>query len=797
MPDWSLVYRDFNPAEEKLREALCTLGNGYFATRGAAPEAAAGDVHYPGTYLAGGYNRLTTVIAGRPVENEDLVNMPNWLALTFRIEDGDWFNLFTVRILAYSQELDIRRGLLTRTVRFRDKNQRETTLVSRRLVHMRDPHLAALETLIVPENWSGRMQVRTALDGGVLNTGVERYKALKSRHLESLNAGDVDEETLYLLVRTNQSCLLVAEAARTRVYSGDGEKPVERRLVDGPPGWVGQDIFLVVKRQERVRVEKIVALFTSRDRAACEPRLEAIEAVGRAAGFEALLEGHVGAWDQLWGHCDIKIGGGTRMQMILRLHIFHLLQTVSPHSIDLDAGVPARGWHGEAYRGHIFWDELFIFPFLNLRVPEITRALLLYRYRRLNRARINAVEQGLKGALYPWQSGSNGREETQTLHLNPRSGRWLADATHLQRHVNAAIAYNIWHYFETTGDLQFLSTYGAEMVLEIARMFASLTTFNRETNRYEIHGVMGPDEYQDRYFGSDNPGLRNNAYTNVMASWVFKTALRILETIHPQRATDLGERLGLREWEVGNWRKMSCNMRVDLFDGGIISQFEGYENLEEFDWEGYRQKYGNIQRLDRILEAEGNSPNRYRVSKQADVLMLFYLFSTEQLQGLFTDMNYTFDPLSIPRNVRFYTERTSNGSTLSNVVHSWVLSRAARGESWNFFSQALESDIADIQGGTTREGIHLGAMAGTVDMVQRCYTGLEFRDDGICLNPNIPKKLGRISLKIQYRGNWLEIDAGPKSVTVTSRPCEIQGVRISFKEEVYRLDPGGTITFHY
>ncbi len=797
MPDWSLVYRDFNPPEEKLREALCTLGNGYFATRGAAPEAAAGDVHYPGTYLAGGYNRLTTVIAGRPVENEDLVNMPNWLTLTFRVEDGDWFNLLTVRILAFSQELDIRRGLLTRTVRFRDRSQRETTLVSRRLVHMHNPHLAALETLIVPENWSGRMQVRSALDGGVVNTGVERYKSLQSRHLETLQAGAAGEETLYLLVRTSQSRLHVAEAARTRVFSGDGEKPVERRLVDAPEGWVGQDLFLEVKRQERVRVEKIVALFTSRDNAACEPRLEAVEAADRATGFDALLESHVGAWDQLWGRCDIQIGDGTRMQMILRLHIFHLLQTVSPHSIDLDAGVPARGWHGEAYRGHIFWDELFIFPFLNLRVPEITRALLLYRYRRLNRARINAVEQGLKGALYPWQSGSNGREETQTLHLNPRSGRWLADATHLQRHVNAAIAYNIWHYFETTGDLQFLSTYGAEMVLEIARMFASLTTFNRETNRYEIHEVMGPDEYHDRYFGTENPGLRNNAYTNVMAAWVFKTALRILETIHPQRATELRERLGLREWEVRDWRKMSRNMRVDLFNGGIISQFEGYENLEEFDWEGYRQKYGNIQRLDRILEAEGNSPNRYRVSKQADVLMLFYLFSTEQLQGLFTDMGYSFDPLSIPRNVRFYTERTSNGSTLSNVVHSWVLSRAVRGESWNFFSQALESDISDIQGGTTHEGIHLGAMAGTVDMVQRCYTGLEFRNDGICLNPNIPKKLGRISLKIQYRGNWLEIDAGPKSVTVTSRPCEIQGVRILFKNEAYRLDPGGTITFHY
>ncbi len=177
--------------------------------------------------------------------------------------------------------------------------------------------------------------------------------------------------------------------------------------------------------------------------------------------------------------CDIRLSDSDRPQMILRLHIFHLLQTVSRNSIDLDNGVPARGWHGEAYRGHVFWDELFIFPYLNLRIPNLTRSLLLYRYRRLNRARLAAEEEGVRGALYPWQSGSNGREETQQLPLNPKSGRWLPDHTHLQRHVNAAIAYNVWQYFKTTGDLEFLCNYGAEMILEIARFLANIATYNR------------------------------------------------------------------------------------------------------------------------------------------------------------------------------------------------------------------------------------------------------------------------------------------------------------------------------
>ena len=152
MTAWTLAYEGFDPGDERLREALCTLGNGYFATRGAAPEAAADDVHYPGTYVAGCYNRLVSQVAGREVENEDLVNVPNWLPLTFRPEGGDWLDLRQVELLDHRQELDLRHGVLTRSLRLRDQRGRVTRVEQRRFVHMAYHHLAGLETTIVPEN---------------------------------------------------------------------------------------------------------------------------------------------------------------------------------------------------------------------------------------------------------------------------------------------------------------------------------------------------------------------------------------------------------------------------------------------------------------------------------------------------------------------------------------------------------------------------------------------------------------------------------------------------------------------
>jgi trehalose/maltose hydrolase-like predicted phosphorylase len=795
---WSLVYEGFDPEREGIRESLCALGNGYFATRAAMAWAVMDDVHYPGTYLACGYNRMRTDIAGRVVENEDLVNFPNWLALQFRIAGGDWFDLRTVNILSYRQELDLRRGVLFRTVDFEDGHGRRSTLKERRLVSMANMHLGALELALTAENWSARVTVRSAIDARVVNAGAKLYRKFNNKHLEALAGGIIGEDTVYMLVRTCQSNIHVAQAARTQAFV-NGELRERRRRVIEEPRYVGHELMIDLRQGETLVLEKLASFHTSRDQAISEPVVAARKAIARAARFDTVMAEHVIAWKHLWRRFDVHMqpaepGFKLNVPMLLRLNMFHLLQAVSPNSIVLDIGVPARGWTGEAYQGHIFWDELFIFPFLNYRMPEITRSLLMYRYRRLGEVRAAAKSAGFQGAMFPWQSGSDGQEETQELNLNPHSQRWVPDNSYLQRHVGSAIAYNAWQYFQVTYDVEFLQFIGAELILDIARFWSSMATFNDERGRYEIHGVMGPDEFHEGYPGLRAPGLNNNAYTNIMAVWVLCRALDVLDLLPDIRRAELVRRLGLSAQEIARWGDISRRMVVPFHGDGIISQFEGYEKLAELDWEGYRARYGNIQRLELILEAENDSANRYKLSKQADVLMLFYLFSSEELGQLFARLGYPFEPETIPRNVAYYDCRSTHGSTLSRVVHAWVLARSDRPRFLTYFAEALQSDVSDIQQGTTAEGVHLGAMAGTVDLLQRVSTGIEITEDVLRLNPQLPQELERLDMRIRYRGHSLDLRLTRDTLTVRERERGAAPINLGFKDEVHEF-AGGTRVF--
>ena len=753
--EWLWGYEGLDPDMEGQREALCTLGNGYFATRGAAPEAVADGVHDPATYIAGVYNRLRAEVAGRTVENESLVNAPNWLCLSVRPEGGQWLGDEGNEILSHHQQLEMDRGLLVRRTRWRDTDGRVTRLTQRRFVSMRDPHLAALQTTVVPENWTGFVEVRSALDGRVTNSGVARYRSLGAVHLTPLEAG-ADGSLTWVEVQTNQSHVRIAAAARTRVFR-DG------RLVELEPihstdgGYVEQRFVADVRQGDELMIEKVAALFTSRDMAISEPLWQAREWAGGVAGsFDELLGRHAQAWSSLWGRSAIRLGADHDLGQLTNLYAFHILQTVSENSIGLDVGIPARGLHGEAYRGHVFWDELFVFPLLILRFPELARSLLLYRYRRLDQARRAATAAGCAGAMFPGQSGSDGREETQSMHLNPRSGRWREDPSRLQRHVNAAIVASIWYYYQATGDIQFLRFYGAEMILEIARFWSSTATYNHSLDRYEIKGVMGPDEFHEGYPDRAEPGLDNNAYTNLMAVWCLQRAAEVLDTLPPSFAREITDRLGIYRPELDRWERIGRRMRV-CFHENVISQFEGYERLDELDWDRYRSTYGDIDRLDRILEAEGDSPDRYKVAKQADVVMLFYLLSAEELAGLLERLGYDYDKELVHRNFEYYARRTGHGSSLSRVVHAWVAARRDREMSWNFFVRGLHGDVTGVRGGTTAEGIHLGAMAGLIDLLQRCYTGLELRHNVLFFNPLIPPEVGSIEFDIRYRGYLLHL----------------------------------------
>jgi len=792
---WVLEYWSYEPEEELLREALCTVGNARFATRGSAPEHTMVEgVHYPGTYAAGIYNRLSAEKAGREIENESLVNLPNWLAVTFRVGDGSWFSIDDVDITFFRQALELDRGILVREVTFTDGEGRETTLTQRRLVHMTRPSVAALETNLRAENWEGVLTIRSSIDGGIENRNVHRYRDLPGNHLEVVDRR-VDPGRLALLARTNQSNIDVAIGARHRMWlrdelvtpdielSADREQVVEELMVELAPG-------------DEIRLEKTVSLKTGRDTAGYEPLADADEELGRLPDFAILEAEQARAWWGIWRRFELDVATEPRVRLITNLHLFHLLQVASRNLYDLDAGVPARGLHGEAYRGHIFWDELFIFPLLHVRSPEVAQALLRYRYRRLPAARVAARRAGYQGAMFPWQSGSDGREETQEVHLNPESGRWNPDRSHRQRHINIAIAYNIIQYLRFTGDIDFLAEFGAEMLIEIARFWASIAEYDRISDRFQIIGVMGPDEFHDDDPGWDGPALRNNAYTNVMVAWLLGGIADTLEPLPIRQRVELFARLEFKETELARWGEMSRKLLVPQHGDGIISQFEGYEDLEELDWNSYRSRYDNIERLDRILEAEEDSVGRYKASKQADVLMLFYLLSFEELTDVFERLGVTFDEEDLAANIAYYLERTSHGSTLSRVVHSWVLARSDRALSYALFKEALESDISDIQGGTTQEGIHLGAMAGTVDLLQRGYTGMEVDANGVLhFKPRLPIEIDSLRMCVYFRRRWLDMTIADHSMEIRSEVTSQPPIEISHRGDRVTLASGETQQF--
>ncbi|TQF06350.1 glycoside hydrolase family 65 protein [Kitasatospora acidiphila] len=786
---WHLRFEGFEPSEEGVREVLCAIGNGYLVSRAAAPESHADGIHYPGTYLAGVYDRAASPVGDREVVNEDLVNCPDWQAFSFRPTGGEWF---AGPPAEQRLDLDLRRGVLTRELLVVDGSGRRTRLVQRRIASQAQPHLVALQTELRAVNWSGTVEIRSALDGTVANTGVARYRGLTSRHLRPDGQGRTDDGVFWLQVVTENAPLAIALAVRHRVHQ-DGTPLDVERTAELRPGWAAELLTLQLAAGRPVTVEKTVAVATSRDPAIGAPRRAVQWLAARAADFAELAAAHAARWAELWRRCRIEADFDGAMA--LHLNLFHLLQTYSEHSTDLDAGIPARGLHGEAYRGHIFWDELFVLRVLNLRFPELARAVLRYRHRRLYAARQLARQAGLRGAMYPWQSGTDGREESQRLHLNPLSGRWLPDHTHLQRHVGSAIAYNIWQYYQATGDLDFLATTGAEMLLEIARFWSAGARWNPERERYSIRGVLGPDEYHDAYPWADRPGLDDNTYTNVLASWVLARALECVELLPGYRRAELLERLALGGTELDRWQEVGRRLHVPFHDG-VLSQFDGYERLAELDWDGYRRRYPDPRRLDRILEAEGDSVNNYKASKQADVLMLAYLFSPPELRDLLRRLGYPADEELLSRTTEYYLRRTVHGSTLSAVVHAWVLTRVDRGGSWRFFRDALTSDLLDLQGGTTAEGIHLGAMAGAVDLLQRCYTGLELRDDALWLDPQLPPELGSLALDLHYRRHWgIRIAVNRHTATV-SLPADHQTpVPVRFRSTTVLVPPGGSHTF--
>ncbi|KKK56536.1 hypothetical protein LCGC14_3063540, partial [marine sediment metagenome] len=352
---------------------------------------------------------------------------------------------------------------------------------------MDDMHTAALRYTIEPQNYSGKISLRSILDGDLINDGVARYRQLDQKHLDAMEQGG-DKQSQYLLVQTKQSDVEIALAARLRVFLDQSEQQCDLLHVTSE-GKVESEIEFQVKESQSLSLEKLVGIFTSRETGPGLSLQTAREHIGSLESFDKVHFRSTGKWEEIWKEADIQVSGDRFAQKMIRMHIYHLMVTASPHNVKLDAGIPARGLHGEAYRGHIFWDELYILNFFSLHFPEIVKSILMYRYRRIGEARKYAKQYGFSGAMYPWQSGSDGREETQVVHLNPVSGEWGPDYSSLQRHVSLAIAFNIWYYYWISMDVDFLSREGGEMLFEICRFWVSKCEKDEKTRKYSIRKV--------------------------------------------------------------------------------------------------------------------------------------------------------------------------------------------------------------------------------------------------------------------------------------------------------------------
>lgn len=758
---WTIDYYGYDPGvNEYSVETLLTIGNGFIGIRGAMPEMRISDDQYPATYLAGLYNDIPSTVSGKKITNEDIVNAPNLQFLTVEV-DGETIDYSSHHVKELERHLDLKTGLFSAKAAVKYSSGKELVITTKKFVSMADRNRYAVFYDVDPVNFSGEITVISEADGDVFNYNVERYRSLNSHHL-IIDEVIAEDNYARLVASTTSSHFAVVQESK---LLSDCDLKWKSRIEDKK---IIQEVTVDAKEGRPITLEKLIYVEKVPLEGNEDPRK--VSDIDELSTFEDMYAESSKSWQELWQKMDIKIEGDMMAEKLLHFHAYHLMVSASPLSAkDIDASIAARGLHGEAYRGHIFWDELFIIPFYIMHFPETARELLMYRYRRLRTAKAAAEESGDIGAMYPWQSGLDGREQSQLIHLNPMSGNWDPDNSRLQRHVSLAIAYNIWLYYQNTGDIEFMSRYGLEMLLEITEFWMSKAEYAEANGHYSISGVMGPDEFHEGYPGSKSGGLRDNAYTNMMVAWLFGKVKELLSEL-PDAVTETCRGKTLFSFELEKYmEEIIHRFNLEVSDDGIIAQFAGYFDLREIDLEKYKKTYGDIQRMDRILKAEDRSPDGYQVAKQADSMMIFYNFSKENVDKIISDMGYDLPEGYFKKNLDYYIARTSHGSSLSRVVYAKLADMAGeRDLSWDLYMDSLFSDYRDIQGGTVAEGIHTGVMASTIYITLSMFGGIDIRQDKLSIDPRLPHDWKKFEFNLERKGITYNISVYSDNLEITS-----------------------------
>lgn len=724
-PRWTLVVEGFDRGLEKSIESVMALVNGYCGTRGAVEEGS--NASNPSTFVAGVFNQPDKP-QDRALEAPipELVVAPNWSRLRITVE-GQELNLDACELLDQRRTLDIRQGVLLREWRVRDSSDRITRLSSLRFASLDDRHVLVQVLTLTPENYSGAVEIESVIDGWVANEN-------NTRHLQAVDSRALGDGAL-LQMQTLEGKYTLAFAARAVLYDAGGMELASESSIG--ESVVGQRFSFDATENQTYTMHKFVAVFTNRDG---EPPEEAAASKlydSVAVGVDALLERHRDAWAKRWSDSDAEISGDEEVQREVRWAIYHL--NGAAWAGDGKSSVGARSITGERYRGHVFWDtETFVWPFFCYTEPQTARSLLMYRYHTIAGARNKAKSMGYQGALYAWESTDDGEETTPPFVLLPNGQRQAILTGVQEHHLAADIAYAILQYRQASGDDEFFWSYGAEMLLDIARFWASRAEMGLE-GRYHINTVIGPDEYHEY--------TDDSAYTNVMAQWTLRRALDAVAELQgrmPERWSELSASLGMSADEPGEWQRVADGMTV-LFDPatGLFEQFAGYHDLEEIDLAGHDM---SVETMDLVLGWE--HLQKTKVLKQADVVMLIFLLWDQ------------FDEKVHAANFGYYEPRTSHDSSLSASFHALVAARLGHldmAESYLRKAARIDLDFERKGWAGASGGVHIAALGGIWQALAFGFLGMRPQDEGVRFSANIPESWGELRMDITFQGARLRV----------------------------------------
>jgi maltose phosphorylase len=752
--EWNIIEEGFDPHLNKISESIFSLGNGRMGQRANFEEAYSGDT-LQGNYVAGVYYPDKTRVGwwknGYPEYFAKVLNAANWIGIDIKI-DGETLDLNQCKVTAFKRVLNMRDGYLQRTFTAELKSGKQVSVVATRFCSIVDEEAGAIKYAITPLNFSGNIKVTPYIDGDISNAD-SNYDEKFWEHVANYSEND----DIYLTIRTKKTAFEVCTGSRFTIYQ-DAKAVALTTTLALKEKYAGLTFTLAVKQGQETVFNKYAANVSSQNYAPADllNACKNVIATVSGKGFDTMLAEHAAAWHKKWEQADIVIDGDVAAQQGIRFNIFQLSQTYSGTDARLNIG--PKGFTGEKYGGSTYWDtEAYCVPFyLGTAPQQVTKNLLIYRWKQLDKAIENAAKLGFdKGAaLYPMVT-MNGEE----CH-----NEW--EITFEEIHRNGAIAYAIFNYIRFTGDQDYLVDYGLEVLIGIARFWKQRVNWSADKGKFVMLGVTGPNEYENN--------VNNNWYTSMLACWCMDYAaecVAYVKATDPDKYMDLVIKTAFNEAEeTAYWKKISDNMYLGEDKAkGIFLQQDGFldkELIPVHDLNPADRPLNQRWSWDRIL--------RSCYIKQADVLQGLYFFSDK------------FDTETLRRNYEFYEPLTVHESSLSPCIHAILAAKLGlEQDAYSFYLRTSRLDLDDYNN-DTEDGLHITSMAGTWMSIVEGFAGMHVKDGQLHFNPFLPAQWKDYSFNILFRGALINIKVNAEGAHLQTDKAT--GVLVSGK--AYQLLPG-------